>query len=173
VEGRVPSSSIKRVGVIAVSGWFVACGSTSMTPTSAEQKPREENCEFEVFTVPPPSGYVEVATIDVSPGAYGDNMHTEISDLKTEIRPYVCQAGGDAAFAMANGHGIYIKATVLKRSQQAVSAAPTKAQSDGCRYDTQCKGDRICVDGGCVDPKPQASAPSSVQSDAAPPAAVP
>lgn len=27
----------------------------------------------------------------------------------------------------------------------------------GCQYDTQCKGDRICRDGDCVDPAPAAT----------------
>lgn len=26
------------------------------------------------------------------------------------------------------------------------------AQTSGCQYDSQCKGDRICVDGACVAP---------------------
>lgn len=28
---------------------------------------------------------------------------------------------------------------------------------DGCSYDTQCKGDRICVQGACVDPEGKAT----------------
>lgn len=33
------------------------------------------------------------------------------------------------------------------------AAPPAPAvDSGGCKYDTQCKGDRICVEGACVDP---------------------
>jgi hypothetical protein len=30
-------------------------------------------------------------------------------------------------------------------------------QQNGCQFDTQCKGDRICQAGQCADPKPRAS----------------
>jgi len=62
------------------------------------------------------------------------------------------QGGGDAAIALANGHGAYVKATVLKRV--AVTDTPTGAQH-GCQYDTQCKGDRVCESGQCVAPRTQ------------------
>lgn len=29
---------------------------------------------------------------------------------------------------------------------------PTKVAPSGCQYDSQCKGDRICQDGRCMDP---------------------
>ena len=71
--------------------------------------------------------------------------------FKEVIERDVCQAGGDAAVAMANGSGIYIKATILKSTGGAAAAnAPTTAV--GCQFDTQCKGDRICVKGECTDP---------------------
>ncbi len=37
-------------------------------------------------------------------------------------------------------------------------AAPAEPATDGCQYDTQCKGDRICEAGQCVSPAPQAPA---------------
>ena len=85
------------------------------------------------------------------------------------------QLGGDAAIASANGFGWYIKASVLKR----VASAPTSAvaavaaapaiRHGGCEFDTQCKGDRICVDGECEAP---AETPSPAQAaEASAPAA--
>jgi len=62
-------------------------------------------------------------------------------------------SGGDAAIAYANGYGYYIKATVLKGTGRPAPVSLTSAPSGGCTYDTQCKGDRVCVAGACVDPK--------------------
>jgi hypothetical protein len=81
----------------------------------------------------------------------------------------VCKAGGDGAIAFANGYGMWIKATVIKRTGVAAAPAPAAApvasapaaaipaaasgaEHSGCSYDTQCKGDRICEAGRCVSP---------------------
>ena len=133
---------------------LLACGSVTMTP-SREVPPREPGCDFEILTAPPAFGYYEVAVIDVQ-----GKGNTEIDEFKNEIRPYVCEAGGDAAWALANGAGVYIKATVLLRAKR-VPPQPVAAPvpSEGCQFDTQCKGDRICVAGECRDPQPS-SAPA-------------
>jgi hypothetical protein len=44
-------------------------------------------------------------------------------------------------------------------------AAPA---ASGCQYDTQCKGERVCSAGACVDPAPPAAAPPA---EPTPPAA--
>jgi hypothetical protein len=36
-------------------------------------------------------------------------------------------------------------------------AAPPEPTEQGCQYDTQCKGERICRAGECVDPAPPAA----------------
>lgn len=36
--------------------------------------------------------------------------------------------------------------------QPTVPAAPTPPPAEGCKFDTQCKGDRVCQKGECVDP---------------------
>jgi hypothetical protein len=41
--------------------------------------------------------------------------------------------------------------------------APVAAAENGCKYDTQCKGDRVCVKGECVAPEPQLSKPTAEQ----------
>jgi hypothetical protein len=148
------------------------CGSTNLTPVGAPQRPRAETCDFQIFTTAPAEGYIEVATVDVQFGAYASNTFTDLTSFKSKIRPYVCRGGGDAAIAVANGYGMYIKATVLKAvaspatatgataraaatvapAPAAPSTAPAPAPAEaGCRYDTQCKGNRICVKGDCVD----------------------
>jgi len=61
---------------------------------------------------------------------------------------------------MSNGLGQYIKATVLKTSDpRAAATTPTEGSAPalapmpagGCTFDTQCKGDRICSKGECVE----------------------
>jgi hypothetical protein len=94
---------------------------------------------------------------------------TSLSDFKDHIRENVCQLGGDAAIASANGLDRYIKASVLKRvageptAPVAAAAAPA-TKHGGCEFDTQCKGDRICVDGECEAP---AKTPAPAQAAAA------
>jgi len=37
----------------------------------------------------------------------------DLAEFKQVIRPRVCEAGGDAAIAITNGGGVYLKATVI------------------------------------------------------------
>lgn len=161
----------KYVAALAVLalGLGPNCGSTKMTTTTGNKyEPREPTCAFKLVTTLPEGKWEEIAIIDVNPGGYGHNVFRELEDFQEEIRPKVCEAGGDIALATANGYGMWIKATVLKKGEptapadapapvepaaSAVAQAPPAAPI-GCGYDTQCKGDRICVEGACVDPKP-------------------
>jgi hypothetical protein len=156
---------------------LAACGSTNMTRTGPEQPPREPNCAFELFTVLP-RGFAEIGAIDVNQGSYGHKSFTDLDAFKREIQPYVCKAGGDAAIAYANGYGQYIKATILKNvgdtenpaqasAQAPIAPSASVASGDGCHYDTQCKGDRICVQGNCVSPSETGSASASPSSSSA------
>jgi len=164
------------VGLI-LAGSFLGCGATDVTANGPRQAPNEANCDFEIMTSSPLIGYKEIGTIDVTPGGYGDHVFQNLSDFKDHIRPNVCELGGDAALAFANGNGWYIKASVLKRvaAKPAASepapapvAVAAKRESHGCEFDSQCKGDRICVEGKCQSP-----APSAAPAESAPTAAVP
>lgn len=135
---------------------LLGCGvETTLTRTGAKQPPRPDNCTFDMLTAPPNGGYIELGTLDLTTGAT-----TNLGEFRSGIRPQVCRAGGDAALALANGYGVYIKATVLKRVEEAPPAngAPRlpppqpPAAAGGCSFDTQCKGDRVCAQGVCVDP---------------------
>ena len=133
---------------IAIS--CAACGgTTSMARTGAAQPARPANCNFQVLTTAPAGGFVEIGTVDVNPGPYGINVFRDVAAFKTHVQPYVCRAGGDAVVAHANGYGMYIKGSILKSTGV---AAGSRASTGGCQYDTQCKGDRVCVEGKCVDP---------------------
>jgi hypothetical protein len=60
--------------------------------------------------------------------------------------------------AMCSGFGeCMLKAETVKQHVPTV-ANPNQG---GCRYDTQCKGDRICVKGTCVSPSPRPSSSPS------------
>ena len=147
---RLPATSL-----LALS----ACvNSYTATTTGPKLPPRPTDCDFEVYTAAPSAGSTEIGTIDVAIHDGGAGAG-ELAPFKAAIRPYVCQMGGDAAFAQANGFGHYVKATVLKAGGPATAPAPAAA-AGGCSFDTQCKGDRICVKGACVDP-PTSKAPSS------------
>src|SRR6266508_1905915 len=136
---------------------LVSCGSTTLTTTGPKQASRGEHCNFEVFTAAPSAGFTEIGTVDVQGGSMGINLFTDLTACKAKIEPYVCSAGGDAALAAAEGHGWYIKATVLKRDSNATLATPATPAAaaakptGGCQFDTQCKGNRICQKGECVD----------------------
>jgi hypothetical protein len=135
---------------------MLGCGvETSLTRTGPKFPPRPEDCTFEIFTSPPNGAYVEVGTLDLTSGGT-----TNLGYFRAGIRPQVCKAGGDAALAIANGGGVYIKATILKRvegpppSATAPALSPSQPAS-GCSFDNQCKGDRICVQGTCTEPSPK------------------
>lgn len=155
----------------------VACSpSTVASTTGAPQSPREAGCDFQVLTVLP-EGYAEIGVIDFKPSIWTNSSewnYTELADVKKAIGADVCRAGGDAALAMANGTGQYAKVTILKRQSAAPRAQPvvvTSAQPSsppanvapttdlGCHYDTQCKGDRVCNAGQCVEPAPALTPP--------------
>lgn len=138
---------------------LAACGSTTLTRTGQTYPAKPKNCQFDVVTTVPNEGVTEIGTIDIESGAYASNTYSTLGEVKREIAPLVCKAGGDIAVAQANGFGWYIKATILKRTgappgQAVLTSAPAPAAGgEGCKFDTQCKGDRICVAGSCVDPQ--------------------
>ena len=133
------------------AGLLLGCGSTTATSSGASYPSREATCQFDLLTAMPAGGFSEIGTIDVTPGAYGFNVYRDLSAFGDHVRPNVCQMGGDAVVASANGFGMYIQATVLKSNGEVAQAAAAPA-TGGCHVDTQCKGDRVCVSGACVDP---------------------
>ena len=125
-----------------------------MTRSGQAYPSRGPTCEFEVFTTTPSRPYAEIGTVDVQFGGWGDHMYRDLAEFKQVIEPHVCESGGEAAIALANGYGLYIKATVIKFEARpaAPAASAVPAASGGCEYDAQCKGDRVCVKHECVNP---------------------
>ena len=128
---------------------LAACRATQLTATGPSAPSKAEPCDFQLLTALPSGGYVEAGVIETQLGDYGSNAFSSLADFKKEIAPQVCRAGGDMAVAHANGAGIYIRATILKAAGAASSTPPSTA---GCQFDTQCKGQRVCVKGECADP---------------------
>jgi hypothetical protein len=137
--------------ILLLATTVAGCGSTKVTPVGATYEAREPDCQFDLYTTVPGGNFIEIGTVDVNPGSYGHNVHTKLDGFKKEIQPHVCQVGGDAAIAYANGYGMWIKASILKRVAGAPAAQST-GNDTGCSNDTQCKGDRICEEGRCVNP---------------------
>jgi hypothetical protein len=137
--------------LLALAALSAACGSTTATRTGANYPAREAACDFELLTTSPAAGFEEIGTVDVSRGAYATNVYTDLSSFGDHIRPNVCEMGGDALVATQTGFGAYTKATVFKKTDQGARVGDASA-STGCQVDTQCKGERVCVAGACVDP---------------------
>lgn len=166
---------VKRFGWVAALA-LLDCATTTGTPTGAPQTPRTADCDFDVLTAVPLTGYKEVGTVDVTPGgSFSRGTTMDLREFKKQITADVCKLGGDAAMASANGFGEYMKATVLKRVDvepaPAAQASAEATRGRGCEFDTQCKGDRICVGGQCQAPTSDAASPVPATDAAAPKAA--
>jgi len=138
-------------------------GSISVSRSGPRQAARPEDCPYRMYTVPPSKGFTEIGVVDVSRGS--GEAASEITEFKRQIRPFVCAAGGDAAIAFANNQGLYLRATILKRDPSSEALAVNAAVTGDldCHYDTQCKGDRLCEGGRCVNPiAPATAAPAPV-----------
>ncbi|HVU04087.1 MAG TPA: hypothetical protein VHE30_20155 [Polyangiaceae bacterium] len=158
-------TSTAGLTVLAALLGVLGCGGAMKTTLTGPPHPAHSaNCDFPVMLTAPEAGYVEIAAIDLQMSSAPGANCTDLAQLKEKIQPEVCRVGGDAVVAIPNGYGVYMKASVLKAvaetatpptpsSSIAPSApAPSSPSSTGCQYDTQCKGDRICVQSSCVDP---------------------
>jgi hypothetical protein len=143
----MPRKSLVTCGAIVA---LSACTPTGLTATGTSAPSAGEPCAFQILTAPPSGTYVEVGVVNTHLGDFGSNAFSSLADFKKKITPDVCRVGGDMAVAHANDAGIYLRATILK---SASVVTPTAAQPvSGCQFDTQCKGERLCVRGECVDP---------------------
>jgi hypothetical protein len=150
ISGNLLSRSLAALGFVV---FVAACTTTGLTATGPTVPSQEAPCAFQILTAAPSVEYVEVGVVNAHLGDYGSNAFSTLADFKKEITPYVCRAGGDMAVAYANDAGIYIRATVL-RSTGAKPASASRPAA-GCQFDTQCKGQRVCVRGECMDPSPR------------------
>jgi hypothetical protein len=111
-----------------------------LTQTGPILKPLKPDCPVRIFSVAPSAPFTELATIS--------GVASLRSPEQDQLRPYVCKIGGNAAIIRWCEDG-FCGATVIKLNQPEPGSEEAVA---GCQYDTQCKGDRICVAGRCNDP---------------------
>jgi hypothetical protein len=106
----------------------------------------------------------------------------KISDDKTgwDTRTWTAECHGKKFYCSALGNNQSTQVSCKEAadgSRPAAEAAVSPAASPaatpatvtpGCQYDTQCKGDRVCVKRECVDPAPQAAPAPAQTAPAAP-----
>jgi hypothetical protein len=157
---------LARCIAIAVCLAVLECG-PSLTEHGPAQNPRNPNCEFDAFKALPQQGYSVIGNLEDGVGT----TYT-LDAFKKRVQDQVCNAGGDAIFAFSVNSRAFNRAIILKRAganppsptptqspTPMTSAVPPSNDSQGCHYDTQCKGDRICgPDGRCVSPLPTPAA---------------
>lgn len=77
---------------------------------------------------------------------------------------YTCSAHGGGSESTPQVSCTPMGSSAVPGGSDAVASEPV---AGGCQYDTQCKGDRVCEGGACVDP------PSEAAGSAAAPATPP
>jgi hypothetical protein len=156
------------LGVVALAGCYEMYPPTAFvfTPSRPALPPRAVPCDFAVLTERPQAPFVELGAIDAKL-EFGHRGVQTAAEFKAEVSQLVCSAGGDAVLASQGASGFYLKAAVIKFTDASAATRPVAGvdprPSGGCQFDTQCKGDRVCVHGECVSPTTSAS---TAQSDA-------
>ncbi len=79
-----------------------------------------------------------------------------------EIKDYQADWSAETFTAMCHNKRHYCSRTGTGRgsfqvtcSPEQESPPPAKLAAGGCQNDSQCKGDRICEAGACINPKPR------------------
>jgi hypothetical protein len=89
------------------------------------------------------SGQIGCAESDIA-------ISDEDSGLNSETWTATCH--GKTYFCSWHKGGINSNQVVCKEADnEVIPPAPRPKAPSGCQYDTQCKGDRVCSGGTCVD----------------------
>jgi hypothetical protein len=100
---------------------------------------------------------------DVTSGQIGcpaEQIHIVKDDVGWGTRTWSADCNGKIYFCSAHGGGSHSTAQVSCKEQAGAAPAmappgPPPPPPGGCQYDAQCKGDRVCKNGSCVDPTPK------------------
>jgi len=104
---------MKGLFVFAVTTLVLACSATQYTQTGEIRSPREAECTFETFTIPPPRAFVELGIVEFyTPGGGSAGWADSVADARSRASEYVCKAGGDAIVLSAHS-GSFTSATVI------------------------------------------------------------
>lgn len=102
---------------LALSLGVLAMGCASMSPNYGLTKsvgnptPKAANCDFTVMTVPSDRPQEQVGILDAELVPYAATTAAEFQDA---VRKQVCEVGGDAVLAEINGHGRYVRGTIVR-----------------------------------------------------------
>jgi hypothetical protein len=102
--------------------------------------------------------------VAISEDQMGWNTRTWTAECKGQF--FQCSAHGGGAYSTPQ---VSCKPEVVA-AKPGQETAPAAAAAAGCSYDTQCKGDRVCVKGACVDPSSTPAASSVVPASGTQPA---
>jgi hypothetical protein len=85
------------------------------THTGNPYPPRGKHCDFTAYMAAPEGAYEELGVVRVQAGAF-ESFH-DLKPFKDKISPFVCFAGGDGAIVVADAHGEFVVATVIRARQ--------------------------------------------------------
>jgi hypothetical protein len=138
-----PTGSCKSLGALTGKG-----GGASGSYVS-----NESLIEFAVNDLRNQAATIGATHVVYSPPTLGGNGGTTTSAMVTG-EALRCEGDGGAS------------TVVGPLASSAPAAAPSSPRSGGCDYDTQCKGDRVCVNRECVDPGSSATLQSATAAEA-------
>lgn len=103
---------IALASVVVITGCSPITNFTKTGDITAD--PRALDCDFKIYTSHPKHDFDEIGVIDLSPNGCFKCPDTA-SNVKEFVQEDVCKAGGNAILLWeANGHGNYLKTTVIK-----------------------------------------------------------
>jgi hypothetical protein len=141
-----PTGSCQSLGALTGKGGGASGGYVS----------NESLIEYAVNDLRNQAATIGATHVVYSPPAMGGNGGTTTSAMVTG-EALRCEGGGGASTVAG------------PLASSAPEAAPSSPSSGGCDFDTQCKGDRVCVNRECVDPgsSPKLQSAAAVEAGAA------
>jgi hypothetical protein len=91
---------------------LTGCATANFSPTGTfKTSPRDENCDFVIYTTSPRTEFEELGVVDINQGWSGVKTMDKVREL---AHPYVCQNGGNGLLVWGvHPGGFYTKATVI------------------------------------------------------------
>ena len=100
---------------LTISLSLAACARTShYTRTGNPHERRPDGCEFKVHTKAPEGRYAEIGIVNFSVlGGGAKGRAQNISEARERVAEHVCKEGGNAVILQGDGHGAFVRATVI------------------------------------------------------------
>jgi hypothetical protein len=101
--------------LLAIGALTVGCAAMSpnysLTKSVSNVTAKSANCDFAVVTVPSDRPQEQIGILDAELVPYAA---TTAAEFKDAVRNQVCQVGGDEVLAEVNGHGRYVRGTIVR-----------------------------------------------------------